>query len=629
MTSQDSSPRPPTGSSPRPPTGSTLRIANGSGFYGDRHEAMRELIEGGPIDVLTGDYLAELTMLILWRDRQRDPERGYARSFLRQARDILAPALGRGTRIVVNAGGLNPVGLARALRELADELRLTPRIAHVTGDDLLPRLETLQADGHDLAHLVDGTPLAAATAPAVTANAYLGGFGIAAALEQGADVVVTGRVTDASLTVGPAAWHFGWGRDDLDRLAGATVAGHVIECGAQATGGNHPIDPAGGPDERPVLPGFPLAEIAADGSAVITKHPGTGGEVTVDTVTAQLLYEIGPPRYLGPDVTARFDCIEVAPDGPDRVAITGVRGEPPPSTAKVAITTFGGWRNTVTFVLTGRDVEAKAALLRRQVATVVDLAAIDQVEWRAGRRGDPDARRNEDATSTLSLIVTDPAPEPVSRRAFADRIVGLALSSYAGFTLTAPPAAPTPIGRWWPACVDAGVLTETVHVDDDAPVTIRPSAVLAPPATHGTAAPPSDTPAPVVPRPDAAEVLDGLGPFVDAPLGRLVQARSGDKGGDANIGVWVTDDDHLDWLLARFATPGDVHELLPETAGLDIDIHPLPNLRAVNVVIHGLLGDGVAGSTRPDPQAKGLAEYLRGRTTALPARWLDDDRADG
>jgi hypothetical protein len=614
--------------SPSHPPGGTghdvLRVANGSGFYGDRHEAMLELVEGGPVDVLTGDYLAELTMLILWRNRQRDPDRGYARSFVRQARQILAPCLDRGTRIVVNAGGLNPAGLARALRELAAELGLAPRIAHVTGDDLLPRLDDLTADGHRLAHLVDGTPLAAATAPAVTANAYLGGFGIAAALEQGADVVVTGRVTDASLTVGPAAWHFGWGRGDLDRLAGATVAGHVIECGAQATGGNHPADDLDEPDDHPVLPGFPIAELAADGSAVITKHPGTGGRVTVSTVTAQLLYEIGPPRYLGPDVTARFDTVEVASAGPDRVRIAGTRGEPPPSTAKVAITTFGGWRNTVTFVLTGREIEAKEALLRRQVAAVVDLAAIDRVEWHHGRRGDPDAPRNEDATSTLSLIVTDPAPEPVSRHAFADAIVGLALSSYAGFTLTAPPAAPTPIGRWWPALIDAQVLTESVVVDDDPPITLRPTAVGHPTsdgASDAASGRPQGSVAPA--RTAAADVLAGLGPFVDAPLGSLVRARSGDKGGDANIGIWVSEDAHLDWLLARFAAPADVHELLPETVGLDVDIHPLPNLRAVNVVVHGLLGDGVAGSTRPDPQAKGLAEYLRGRTTALPARWVD------
>ena len=294
-----------------------IRIGNASGFYGDRFAAVREMLDGGELDVLTGDYLAELTMLILARDRAKDASLGYARTFLRQIEDCLGLALERGVTIVTNAGGLNPAGLAQALRELAGRLGLDAKIAHVEGDDLLPRAAELGFD----------VPL--------TANAYLGGFGIAACIQAGADVVVTGRVTDASLVVGPAAAHFGWARDDYDALAGAVVAGHVIECGAQATGGNFSFF-----DEIADLrrPGFPIAEIAADGSCVITKHDGTGGAVTLDTVTAQLLYEIAGARYLGPDVTTRFDSIELTAAGPDRVRITGVRGEPPPPSLKVCST---------------------------------------------------------------------------------------------------------------------------------------------------------------------------------------------------------------------------------------------------------------------------------------------------
>ncbi|HET9557454.1 MAG TPA: acyclic terpene utilization AtuA family protein, partial [Actinomycetota bacterium] len=317
-----------------------LRIANCSGFYGDRRGAPRELLEGGPIDVLTGDYLAELTMLILWRSRGRDPAKGYATSFLGQMEECLGMAVDKGVKVVANAGGLNPAGLAAELRALAGRLGLDVGVAHVEGDDLLGRLDDLRAAGEPLAHLDTGVPLAAAGVAPVTANAYLGAWGIVAALEAGADVVVCGRVTDASLVVAPAAWHFGWAADDWDRLAGAVVAGHVLECGTQATGGNYAfLDEL--PDTRP--PGFPIAEVAADGSAVVTKHPGSGGLVSAGTVTAQLLYEIAGPAYASPDVVARFDTVRVEEVGPDRVRLSGTRGEPAPDRLKVAINYLGGF----------------------------------------------------------------------------------------------------------------------------------------------------------------------------------------------------------------------------------------------------------------------------------------------
>ncbi len=265
-----------------------IRIANCSGFYGDRLAAAREMVDGGPIDVLTGDWLAELTMLILAKNRQRDPAAGYGRTFVTQLEQVMGDCLDRGIKVVSNAGGLSPRGCADAVAALAAKLGLDPVIAYVTGDDLVPRLPELRAAGVDFANLDTGEPLG--DRAVITANAYLGGWGIADALARGADIVITGRVTDAALTVGPAAWWHGWRRDDWDALAGAVVAGHVIECGAQATGGNFAFF-----TEVPGLehPGFPVAEVAADGSSVITKHPGQGGMVSVDTVTAQLLYEIG------------------------------------------------------------------------------------------------------------------------------------------------------------------------------------------------------------------------------------------------------------------------------------------------------------------------------------------------
>jgi hypothetical protein len=584
-----------------------LRIGNGSGFYGDRAEAMQELVEGGPLDVLTGDYLAELTMLILWRGKQRAPDTGYARSFLRQARDLLAPCVDRGIRMVVNAGGLAPAALAAGLRELATELGVDARIAHVEGDDLLPRLPELAEAGHDLANLATGEPLAALGAPPLTANAYLGGFGIARALSAGADVVVTGRVTDASLVVGPGIWRFGWGREDRHQLAGAVVAGHVIECGAQATGGNYAFF-----REVPGLEhvGFPIAELAADGSSVITKHDGTGGLVDVGTVTAQLLYELGDARYLNPDVTARFDTIALAQVGPDRVRIDAVRGEAPPPDLKVAVNTLGGFRNRATFVLTGLDIEAKAEVVRRQLTHRIDLDAVDEVDWRLVRSDRPDADDNAAASATLTLTVKHATPDPIGRRAFADACVAIGLASYPGFTLTAPPADAEPFGRYWPALVPAAEVDEVVVLPDGTRERLPSTGATLGEPLAGRAA---VEPAPL-PPPD--------GPTRRVPLGVLAGARSGDKGGDANIGLWVRDPDHYGWLLAVAGSPPAIHDLLPEAAHLDVEVHPFPNLLAVNVVVRRLLGDGVASATRPDPQAKGLGEYLRSRHVDVPVAWL-------
>ncbi len=335
-----------------------IRIANCSGFYGDRISAASEMVDGGPIDVLSGDWLAELTMLILAKNRLRDPGTGYARTFVTQMEQVMGTCLERDIKVVSNAGGLAPRACADAVAAVADRLGLSPTIAYVEGDDLVPRLDELRTAGIDFTHLETGAALGGRDI--MTANAYLGGWGIADALGAGADIVVTGRVTDAALTVGPAAWWHGWGRDDWDALAGSVVAGHIIECGPQATGGNYSFF-----TEIPGLdhPGFPIAEVAGDGSAVITKHPGHGGAVTVGTVTAQLLYEIGGPRYPNPDVTARFDTVTLSQEGPDRVLATGARGESPPATTKVSLNYVGGWRTTVSLALTGLDIEAKAALV--------------------------------------------------------------------------------------------------------------------------------------------------------------------------------------------------------------------------------------------------------------------------
>jgi hypothetical protein len=332
-------------------------IANCSGFFGDRLSAAREIVQGGPIDFLTGDYLAELTMAILFRTKMKDPNGGYVSTFLKQMEQVMGECLDKKIRVVANAGGLNPKGLAAELARIAETLGLHPKIAYIEGDDLMGRLGELQAMGEDFIHMDKGITLKDSQAMTISANAYLGCWGIVKALDEGADIVVGGRLADASLVVGPAAWWHGWKQDDWDKLAGATTAGHIIECGAQATGGNYSfIDEV--PSFRKV--GFPIAEISENGSFVITKHPGTGGLVSVDTVKAQLLYEITDPRYLTPDLVARFDTIRISQEGKDRVLVEGVKGEPPTPTAKVCINTLGSYRNSMTVILTGLDIEKKA-----------------------------------------------------------------------------------------------------------------------------------------------------------------------------------------------------------------------------------------------------------------------------
>ncbi|WP_286086078.1 acyclic terpene utilization AtuA family protein [Mycolicibacterium goodii] len=560
------------------PSFAPVRIGNCSGFYGDRMSAMREMLTGGELDYLTGDYLAELTMLILARDRAKNPDRGYAKTFLLQLEESLGLALDAGVRIVANAGGLNPAGLATAVRALAERLGLHVDVAHVEGDDLLPRAGELGFSD----------PLAA--------NAYLGAWGIVDCLRSGADVVVTGRVTDASVTVGPAAAHFGWARTDYDALAGAVAAGHVIECGAQATGGNYAFFTE---IEDLLHPGFPIAEIAVDGSSVITKHPGTGGRVDVGTVTAQLLYEIGGARYANPDVTLRVDSVRLDTDGPDRVRISGVTGEAPPPTYKVSLNRIGGFRNATTFVLTGLDIEAKAQLVRSQLESALRTKPAE-LEWTLARSDHPDADSEEAASALLHCVVRDPDPNTVGRR-FSSAAVELALASYPGFTATAPPGDAQVYGVFTPGYVDAAEVAHVAVRADGTRVDI----------------PPADETRELAPVPEPEVAPPDAGPTVRAPLGLIAGARSGDKGGSANIGVWVRSDAAYRWLVHTL-TVDTLRTLLPEAAELPVTRHVLPNLRALNFVIDGILGEGVAYQARFDPQAKGLGEWLRSRHLDIP-----------
>ena len=631
-----------------------VRIANCSGFFGDRLAAAKEMVDGGPIDVLTGDWLAELTMLLLARQKMKHGT-GYARTFQQQMEQVLPTCLDAGIKVVSNAGGLDPVAAAQAIQDLGTGAK----VASVSGDDLLPRFGEVGDQWHNLD---TGEPF---TGHPLSANAYLGARGIVAALDAGADVVVTGRVTDAALVIGPAAWWHGWDLDDpasLDALAGALVAGHVIECGAQATGGNYAFF-----REVPGLEyvGFPIAEVAADGTSVITKHPDTGGLVSPGTVTAQLLYEVGDEHYLNPDVTARFDTIEIDQVGKDRVRLSGTRGESAPESLKVAINYLGGFRNTMTLVLTGADTAEKADVALRTICGVglAEAKVLSPTELGARSRlnvrelsvaytapASDDPRDVAAAQGRLVLTAKDDDPKTVGK-AFTRPAVESALGSYPGMFPTAPPADGTPYGVYWPSTVSIEDVPVVVSLDGEEVATVAGGKPL---------------PAPVVatpPLPSPPQEAIIAGPFARRRFGTFVGARSGDKGGNANVGLWIrhpaedaavalawqeadaltapqvdaehdtaqvwaadidldVDSEAVDLADARyewlcdFLTRERLAEMLPEAATLPVEIHYFPPLRAINIVVKGLLGRGVSETTRSDPQAKGLAEQLR-------AVWID------
>lgn len=577
-------------------------IANCSGFFGDRIKAASEMVRGGPIDVLTGDYLAELTMAILFRTRMKNPSMGYVPTFLAQMEQVMGECLDRGIKVVANAGGLNPGGLAEELAKVAERLGLKPRIASIEGDDLMGRLQDLTSQGEEFAHMEKGIPLRESGALPITANAYLGCWGIVKALEEGADIVVGGRIADASLVVGPAAWWFGWSPTDYDRLAGAAAAGHILECGAQATGGNYSFFEEVRDFRRM---GFPLAEISGDGSFTVTKHPGTGGLVSVDTVKAQLLYEIRGPEYITPDVAVRFDTITLSAQGPDRVAVKGTRGCPPPTTAKVCINTLSGYRNQVTVVLTGLDIEKKARAVTEALFDEIgppESFGLCDVQLVRSDREDPST--NEQAFAYLRITVMDNDKKRVDRVSAA--AVELALANVPGFTLTAPPTRAAPAVVYWPALMDGSNLRQTV-VMEGRRIDVEPPRHPCEPAGVSPV---------VLELPEAPR-----GPTVRVPFGRVFAARSGDKGGDANLGVWARDVDAYAFLR-EFLSVERLKTLLVDLEPYEVERYELCNLLAVNFYIRGILGLGAAASHRMDPQAKTLAEYLRARVVEVPRALL-------
>ncbi|MGI5176011.1 acyclic terpene utilization AtuA family protein [Dactylosporangium sp. CA-152071] len=584
--------------------GEGLVVGCFSGFLGDRADGMTALLRSG-VDVLVGDYLAELTMLILRKNVDRGGV-GYARAFLDQIGPHLGQIAAQGVKVVVNAGGLDPLRCAADLRALCADRGVALRVAAITGDDVRQQLPTMFPDGSGPVNIDTGEALPVAEVEVLTANAYLGAWPIVEALQHGADIVVCPRATDASLVVGPAAWRFGWNRDDWSRLAGAVVAGHLIECGSQVTGGNFAFFTE---HEHLGTPGMPIAEVLPNGDCVITKARDTGGIVTTDTVIAQLLYETGPVEYQNPDVITDLSTITLADLGHDRVRVTGVAGRAPTGTTKLSLTFDGGFRNSVSFGLTGRNIPQKLEWVREQIATTVGPdSSFDRIRWSVV--GPAAVHGNKDQSTAIVVVTArDHTRDRIGRRGFADKFVELVTAGPPGMYLVTPPTDAKAYGVQWPSLVDKHHVEVVVHLDtaDAVPVAWGPSSDER-----------RETPARPKPDLDRSGTGDSRVAF-----GTLFGTRSGDKGGMANVGVWARSERAFAWLCHHM-TAERLTKLLPELESLRVERHVLPNLKAVNFLVFGILEDGAASSTSIDIQAKGLGEYLAAQKIDVPAELVDD-----
>ena len=579
-----------------------IRIANCSGFYGDRLDAAKEMVDGGPIDVLTGDYLAELTMSILYSQQQtRGEHTGYVGTFLKQLQAVAQTCQEKNIKIVTNAGGLNPSSMAAEVEKILAELGVEMKVAYIDGDNLLEDLETLQTEGEALTNLDTGVALADSDQKTLTANAYLGAWGIKEALDQGADIVICPRVTDAAVVIGPAAWKFNWQRNDYDALAGALTAGHIIECGAQCCGGNYAFFEEV-PSFRNV--GYPIAEIEANGNFTVTKHPGTGGLISEGTVKAQLLYEISTPAYYNPDVIAHFDTMKIEQQGENRVYVSDCRGSSPPPTHKVCINTMGPYKQSMETLLTGLDIERKAErFLDAVFHNLGGREQFDDIDIHLIRSDQDDPESNEVAHAALRVTVTSEDPSKFGR-IFAAKVTELGLASIPGNTARgAAGFNGTPAIIHWPALIDSQRLTERVHLGGKV-TEVLPTQRLALEEIYY-----QETPASIAPAP--------TGPTKRIHLGRLFGARSGDKGGNANVGVWALTDESFS-LLYHYLTVEEFKRLVPDFGQYEVERFEMPNLRALNFYIKGVLGTGAASNHRIDKQAKTLGEYLRAKYIEVP-----------
>lgn len=586
-----------------------IKIANCSGFYGDKLSAAKDLVDGGPIDVLTGDYLAELTMAILFGQKmQRGEDKGYVGTFLKQINQIAKSCKEKNIKIVSNAGGLNPKSMAIEIEKILKEQSIDMKVAYIDGDDLMPTISNLKKSGEEFKNIDKGKKLDESGYSPLTANAYLGAWGIKEALDKGADIVVCPRVTDAAVVIGPAAWKFNWKRDNYDALAGALAAGHIIECGCQATGGNYAFFKE---VESFDNVGYPIAEIYDDGSFYVTKHPDTGGLVSTGTVTAQLLYEINSPAYVNPDVIAHFDTLKIEEVEKDKVYVSGCRGSSPPDKHKVCINLAGGFRNGMEIILTGLDIEDKAKVFTDALFNSVGgRKQFDEVSIQLHRTDKENPNSNEEAMASL-LVSVKSKDQNLVGRLFSAKIIELALANIPGFFAQGGVKSSGPVIIYWPALVDSKHIKEKVHIDGEE-IEVIPTSQLELEEIYYQKEPIKIK---KIKKEDEKEIY----------FGEIYGTRSGDKGGCANLGVWAKNANSFAFLH-DFLTVKKLKELLPDLNQYKIERFELANINSLNFYIHDILQDGVSSNDKKDGQAKSLGEYLRAKKVKVPQSIIGDIR---
>ena len=584
-----------------------IKIANCSGFYGDKLSAAKDLVDGGPIDVLTGDYLAELTMAILFGQKmQRGEDKGYVGTFLKQINQIAKSCKEKNIKIVSNAGGLNPKSMAIEIEKILKEQSIDMKVAYIDGDDLMPTISNLKKSGEEFKNIDKGKRLDESGYSPLTANAYLGAWGIKEALDKGADIVVCPRVTDAAVVIGPAAWKFKWKRDNYDALAGALAAGHIIECGCQATGGNYAFFKE---VESFDNVGYPIAEIYEDGSFYVTKHPDTGGLVSTGTVTAQLLYEINSPAYVNPDVIAHFDTLKIEEVEKDKVYVSGCKGSSPPDKHKVCINLAGGFRNGMEIILTGLDIEDKAKVFTDALFNSVGgRKQFDDVSIQLHRTDKENPNSNEEAMASL-LVSVKSKDQNLVGRLFSAKIIELALANIPGFFAQGGVKSSGPVIIYWPALVDSKHIKEKVHFDGEE-IEVIPTSQLKLEEIYYQKEPIKIK---KIKKEDEKEIY----------FGEIYGTRSGDKGGCANLGVWAKNANSFAFLH-DFLTVKKLKELLPDLNQYKIERFELANINSLNFYIHDILQDGVSSNDKKDGQAKSLGEYLRAKKVKVPQSIIGD-----
>ncbi|MGH7818355.1 MAG: acyclic terpene utilization AtuA family protein, partial [Candidatus Binatia bacterium] len=590
-----------------------IRIANSSGYWGDDPEALLRQVSGGDVDYVTADYLAEITMVILERQRRANPSRGFAYDFIGHLRRALPEIARRGIRVVANAGGVNVDACREAIEALCRDAGVEMRIGVVDGGDLLSRIGELRDRGVGFDNMDTGAAFAPIGERLVSAHAYLGARPIAAALGRGAQIVITGRTTDAALALGPMIHELGWKEDDWDRLSAGTIAGHVLECGAQVTGGNY-TDFEEVPRGDGWI-GYPIVEIDGSGDFVVTKHPGTGGLVNRKSVTEQLLYEIGDPRaYLTPDVAADFTSVTVEEVGRDRVRVSGARGRPAPADLKVSAVYTDGFRAVGMVLLSGPRLRAKGKVLSDLVWSRIGREFADARSDLIGADGcwlgaAPDLEPNE---GVLRFAVRDGDRKRVER--FANMLLGFGLQGPPGLGMIGGRPDVQEAYAFWPTLVPRELVTARVSVKGKAG-----TEQLEVPSGRRE---PSRTPAAVeeAPAPAARDEPRRLVHLVE-----IAYARSGDKGDSANIGVAARSPEAYAFLRAAL-TPERVREHYRDLCRGRVERYELPNLHALNFVLREALGGGGTLSLRVDHQGKTLAQGLLRMEIEVPQSVLESVR---